>query len=212
MSAPRGAPAKPKEKNNLTILLLGSGRTGKTTMLTSHLFNIFTSYHDPTFEHVFLGPGRGPGNESFPPVKQVTYLDVGTSQDFVERFYDTRIAMTDMIILVFSLIDKSSLEDVVHHWWPLAQPHRKPMILVGTKKELRSLNIPIGDSREVLQVEGIRAAANIGAKWYGECSALTEEGLKDVFENAVRVGMGERPADRMGVLGGTFAPTVANHR
>jgi GTPase SAR1 family protein len=209
MSASRGAPAKPKkEKENITILLLGSGRTGKTTLLTSHLFNIFASYHDATFEHVFYGPGP----ESLPQIKQVTYLDVGTSQDFAERFYDIRIAMTDMIVLVFSLIDKSSLADVVHRWWPLIQPHRKPFILVGTKKELRSPIVPIGDTREVLQVEGIRVAANIGAKWYGECSALTEEGLNDVFENAVRVGMGERPVERMGMAGGPFAQSAPNRR
>lgn len=78
----------------------------------------------------------------------------------------------------------------------MAKPYRKPVILVGTKKDLRSENVPIGTAEEVLELEGTRVAQEIGAVWYGECSAVTEEGLSDVVENAVRAGLGERPVVR----------------
>lgn len=182
---------KPQSKP-LSIIFLGSAKTGKTNILTSHLFNVYTSFYAPTFDQVFLGPGP----PSRPDISRITYLDVGTSSDVVERYYEPRLSISDVVVLVFSLVDRGSLKEVLERWWPMAKPYRKPVILVGTKKDLRSENVPIGTAEEVLELEGTRVAQEIGAVWYGECSAVTEEGLSDVVENAVRAGLGERPVVR----------------
>jgi GTPase SAR1 family protein len=174
-------------KTELSIMVLGSAHTGKTTLLTSHLFNVFSGFYAPTFDQVFLGPTP----KTHPGIKKVTFLDVGASSDITDRLLPPYLTISDAIVLVFSLVSRSSLEDITKRWLPLAKQYRKPILLVGTMKELRRAAVPIGDTREVTEMEGMRVAGRIGAVWYGECSALTEEGLADVFENAVKASLGE---------------------
>ena len=57
-----------------------------------------------------------------------------------------------------------------------------PVILVGNK-------IDRTDRREVTTEEGWELARKINAVTYIECSALTEEGVRKVFEKAALVGL-----------------------
>jgi len=77
------------------------------------------------------------------------------------------------------------------------------MILVGTKSDLRN------DSKVLAQLEAkglsvvTRAQAeqrarDIGAKKYLECSALTQEGLKNVFDEAIRAALAKPKPRRRG--------------
>ncbi|KAA8894181.1 hypothetical protein FN846DRAFT_913188 [Sphaerosporella brunnea] len=100
----------------LSIIFLGSAKTRKTNILTSHLFNVYTSFYAPTFDQVFLGPGP----PSRPDISRITYLDVGTSSDVVERYYEPRLSISDVVVLVFSLVDRGSLKEVLERWWPMA--------------------------------------------------------------------------------------------
>jgi len=66
------------------------------------------------------------------------------------------------------------------------------MILVGTKLDLRSDANTVAKLREKNQTpitfeEGLEMARQIGATKYLECSALTQKGLKNVFDEAIRV-------------------------
>lgn len=85
------------------------------------------------------------------------------------------------------------MENVAVKWVPEIRHHCNdvPIILVGTKIDLR-------DDRETLsqlaqcgqcpirREQGEKMAAKIKAIKYLECSALTQRGLKQVFEEAVR--------------------------
>ena len=67
-----------------------------------------------------------------------------------------------------------------------------PIICVGTKLDLRSDSNTVAKLREKNQTpitteEGIDMARQIGAVKYLECSALTQKGLKNVFDEAIRV-------------------------
>ena len=62
-----------------------------------------------------------------------------------------------------------------------------PIILVGTKSDLRSddamLQQLASKGQRVISIEeGQARAKEIGAVSYMECSALTQEGLKNVFD------------------------------
>ena len=74
-----------------------------------------------------------------------------------------------------------------------------PVILVGTKSDLRSdtplsLKLRKKGQRPVLESEGRRVAMEMGAVQYVECSALTHKGLKDVIDVAVRACLERRLA------------------
>merc|ERR1712216_652141 len=79
-------------------------------------------------------------------------------------------------------------------WFPELKHHCPgvPIICVGTKLDLRSDANTVAKLREKNQTpitteEGMEMAKTIGAVKYLECSALTQKGLKNVFDEAIRV-------------------------
>jgi len=78
-------------------------------------------------------------------------------------------------------------------WVPEIRHHCSdvPIILVGTKIDLRddreTISMLAQNGQQVIRREqGIKMAAKIKAIKYLECSALTQRGLKHVFDEAVR--------------------------
>ena len=66
-----------------------------------------------------------------------------------------------------------------------------PKILVGTKLDLRDSEADIErlkakNKSPITQQQGKAMRKKIGAVAYKECSAQTEVGIKDVFEEAIR--------------------------
>lgn len=100
---------------------------------------------------------------------------------------------TDVFLVCFSMISKTSLNNVREKWIPEIKEHCKkqtPIILIGLKKDLitdpktiRSVK-EAGDSL-VEGKEGEDMAKQTGCVTYCECSAKTREGLDDVFINAI---------------------------
>ena len=67
-----------------------------------------------------------------------------------------------------------------------------PKILVGTKKDLRDNESELEKLRSrnqkpIGQEQGEVMRKKIGAVQYKECSALTQEGLKEVFDEAIKI-------------------------
>ena len=87
-----------------------------------------------------------------------------------------------MFLICFSLTSKTSLENVRTRWVPELQHYSPgtPIILVGTKKDMKE------DGKGVSSEDGQRLAMEIKAIKYLECSAKTQEGLKQVFDEAIR--------------------------
>ena len=98
---------------------------------------------------------------------------------------------TDVFLLCFSVVSTSSFDNIRSKWHPEIIHHcpEATTMLVGTKIDLREDK----DTLESLKGEklptkemGEALAKEIGAIEYLECSALTQEGLKKVFESAIR--------------------------
>merc|ERR1719370_1010521 len=109
---------------------------------------------------------------------------------------------TDVFLVCFSVISNSSFENVKTKWVPEIQHHAPnvPILLVGTKSDLRKDENTIKqlNSRNQTMVEvenGHKMAKEIGAVNFLECSALTQEGLKQVFDEAIRAAM-SRPTGK----------------
>lgn len=80
-----------------------------------------------------------------------------------------------------------------------------PIILVGLKKDLRDDPVAQEEMRKrsekfITPEEGEDVRRRISAKKYLECSALTGEGVDDVFEAATRQSLlsGDRSRERRG--------------
>lgn len=84
-------------------------------------------------------------------------------------------------------------------WFPEIRHHAAdvPFILVGTKDDLRMNEDWIarlraeGKSPKTVE-DGEKLAAEIGAVKYCECSALTQVGLKSVFDEAIKVALANK--------------------
>ena len=66
-----------------------------------------------------------------------------------------------------------------------------PIILVGTKQDLRDDKETVEKLREknlspITATDGLKLQRDVGAVKYMECSALTQKGLKSVFDEAIR--------------------------
>ena len=65
-----------------------------------------------------------------------------------------------------------------------------PFILVGTKCDLRNdPEIASKVSQILTTADGEKLAKEVGAVQYKECSALTQDGLKEVFDHAIRAAL-----------------------
>ena len=101
---------------------------------------------------------------------------------------------TDVFLLCFSLFSPSSLDAIQSKWYPEVKEHADgtPIILVGTKLDLRDKESAVQTLKEsgqepVSPEQGQSVANAIGAVKYLECSALTQDGLSEVFEEAIRI-------------------------
>ncbi|KAK9981785.1 hypothetical protein ABG768_001309 [Culter alburnus] len=111
-----------------------------------------------------------------------------------DRLRPLSYPQTDVFLICFSLVDPDSFESVCEKWYPEVRHHcpNAQIILVGTKLDLRDDKDTIEKLKKKKQIpitchEGRAMAEEIGAVKYLECSAVTQMGLKTVFEEAVRV-------------------------
>ncbi|XP_021128481.1 ras-related C3 botulinum toxin substrate 1 isoform X3 [Anas acuta] len=101
--------------------------------------------------------------------------------------------IADVFLICFSLVSPASFENVRAKWYPEVRHHcpNTPIILVGTKLDLRDDKDTIEKLKEkkltpITYPQGLAMAKEIGAVKYLECSALTQRGLKTVFDEAIR--------------------------
>jgi len=120
--------------------------------------------------------------------------------DTFEGEYDPRALrvlaypQTDIFFLCFSIASPASFENIETKWYPEVQHHcpQSKKFLVGLKGDLR-------DNTEMQQKlkeknldfvsrESMESLANkLGLDGCYECSALTQTGLKQLFDDAIRV-------------------------
>jgi len=127
--------------------------------------------------------------------------DTAGQEDY-DRLRPLSYPQTDVFICAYSVVSPSSFENVRSKWHPEIRSHcpLAPIVLVGTKTDLRETTGSGGGGESsnnkekannkkyrVLDYEqGVKMMNEIGAVKFLECSALTQDGLKTVFDEAVR--------------------------
>lgn len=118
--------------------------------------------------------------------------DTAGQEDY-DRLRPLSYPQTDIFLICFSVVSPASFENVRGKWFPEVKHHcpSTPVILVGTKTDLRDDMETIGKLKEkklspCSEQQGMALAKEIGAVKYLECSALTQTGLKNVFDETIR--------------------------
>ena len=132
------------------------------------------------------------------PVKvdELTYelglWDTGGGGEDYPRLRPLSYPGTNIFLVCFSVAEPSSLKRVEEYWVPEIKRHcpDTPFILLGTKVDLRgdraTLDKLTKEQEEVVsKEEGKRMAKSLKAAKYLECSALTREGVKNVFDEVI---------------------------
>lgn len=127
--------------------------------------------------------------------------DTAGQEDY-DRLRPLSYPNTDVFLICFSIDDPASYANVRAKWFPEILHHldsavstdgnRAKIILVGTKLDLREDSETLDRLRRagtapITYQQGVQMAKEIGAVRYMECSALTQQGLKAVFDESIRV-------------------------
>ncbi|KAK3870360.1 hypothetical protein Pmani_023558 [Petrolisthes manimaculis] len=181
----------------IKCVVVGDGTVGKTCMLISYTTDSFPKEYVPT---VF-------DNYSAPMVVDSIPVSLGlwdtAGQEDYDRLRPLSYPQTDVFLICFSVVSPSSCENVTSKWYPEIKHHcpDAPIILVGTKMDLRDDKetlVFLSDQGQspVKREAGQKLANKIRAVKYMECSALTQRGLKQVFDEAVRAVLRPEPVKR----------------
>uniref|UniRef100_A0A2K6A3J4 Cell division control protein 42 homolog n=1 Tax=Mandrillus leucophaeus TaxID=9568 RepID=A0A2K6A3J4_MANLE len=153
----------------IKCVVVGDGAAGKTCLLISYTTNKFPSEYVPTVFDNYA----------------VTVMTGG--EPYTLGLFDTML-----FLVCFPVVSPSSFENVKEKWVPEITHHcpKTPFLLVGTQIDLRDDPSTIeklakNKQKPIPPETAEKLARDLKAVKYVACSALTQKGLKNVFDEAI---------------------------
>ena len=172
--------------NAIKCVVVGDGAVGKTCLLITYSKDEFPSEYVPTvFDNYSVKV----------PIDQETFsleLFDTAGQEEYDRLRPLSYPNTDVFLVCFSIVSPASFVNVQEKWVPEIQHHcpHIPFLLVATQVDLRNdeatqLKLAKNKEKPVSKEVAEKMAKKLNAATYVECSALTREGIKNVFNEAI---------------------------
>lgn len=179
---------------NIKCVVVGDGAVGKTCLLISFTTKAFPKEYVPT---VFDNYSAQLTVDTKPI--SLNLWDTAGQEEY-DRLRTLSYPQTNVFVICFCVTSPPSYENVKLKWYPEVSEHcpNVPILLVGTKKDLRDDPEVINKLKEknispITQQQGAALAKQIHASKYMECSALNQDGVTEVFTEAVRIFLNPKP-------------------
>ncbi|AAS50632.1 ABL139Cp [Eremothecium gossypii ATCC 10895] len=191
---------------SIKCVVIGDGAVGKTSLLISYTTNSFPQDYIPTvFDNysttiAVQDPASSTGEQQ---LFKLNLWDTAGQEEY-DRLRPLSYPQTDIFLICFSINEPVSFQNIRDKWFPEIKHNtnyenmelflecgKYPILLVGTKADLRDDDHEEDRLREmntdfVSQAEIERVVQDCGFMGYVECSAATQEGVREVFERAVK--------------------------
>lgn len=181
----------------IKCVVVGDGTVGKTCLLFTFATNTFPTPYVPTIFDNQTVAGMLYGKSY-----TLNIFDTAGQEDY-ERLRPLAYPQTDIFIMCFSTILPESFINIREKWVQEISHYcpDTPFILVATKIDLRDDPTTIEKLRKKGQKpitfsQGESLAREVRALKYLECSALTRQGIKEVFDEAVKTVLGAKPTEK----------------
>ena len=173
------------EEMSVKCVLVGDSAVGKTALLVRFTSETFPETYRPTvYENtgvdvfmdgvpISLGLWDTAGNDNFKQIRPRSYQQA------------------DVVLICYSVANPNSLASVQHKWIAEVRENlpKVPVLVVATQTDLREMGVHRGSC--ITAAEGRRVAQEVHAKGYLECSSLSNRGVQQVFEYAVRTAVNQ---------------------
>jgi len=179
---------------SIKLVVVGDGAVGKTCLLISYTSNSFPQEYVPTVFDNYTASVMVEGKTI-----SLGLWDTAGQEDY-DRLRPLSYPQTDVFLICFSIINPTSFANVKVKWVPEVKHHcpSTRLLLVGTKLDLREEKETLDKLRAqslapTTPQDGQNLARDIQAITYMECSALTQKGLKQIFDEAIKSVIRPRP-------------------
>jgi len=176
----------PPNPNVKKLLILGDGAVGKTCMIISYANKTFPTPYVPSLCDTYTATVEFEG-ETY----SLGLWDTAGGEDY-DRLRPLSYPQTDVFLICFKVTWPISFENIRDKWVPEVRHYCPdvPFLIVATQIDLRDDSDVVEKlakqkQRPVTTEEGETLAQQLGAAKYVECSALTQEGLNNVFDEAI---------------------------
>ncbi|OXA52053.1 ras-like GTP-binding protein Rho1 [Folsomia candida] len=175
------------------LVIVGDGACGKTSLLITFSKDSFPTMYVPTVFENYVTEIEIDGK-----VIDLALWDTAGQEDY-DRLRPLSYPDTDVLLICFSVDNPDSLQNVMEKWGPECSHFCPdvPIVLCGNKIDLRDdpmlvETLALINHTPVGFEVGQEVASKINAVAYVECSALTREGVHNVFETSVRACMKQK--------------------
>ncbi|MBN3278554.1 RHOH protein, partial [Polyodon spathula] len=171
--------------NSIKCVLVGDTAVGKTALLVRFTSETFPDLYKPTvYENtgvevfmdgiqISLGLWDTAGNDAFKGIRPLSFQQA------------------DVVLICYSVTNHTSFVSIRNKWINEIRSYlpKTPVLVVATQTDQREM----GPNRAscITPADGKRLARDIKAKGYLECSALSNRGVQQVFECAVRTAVNQ---------------------